>query len=246
MTISPCLQDYCVENWEVSEEWTPIVQSYLQTETGQHLRDTLKQELSKKVQIYPPHPFRALRLCPLPKVKVVIIGQDPYHQEGKADGLAFSISSNYRNKRRDSLQNIWTEYSRSLKTPRTNHTDLTGWAQNGVLLLNYSLTVQANLPNSHAHWGWGVLLQFIVDAILQRPKAPCVFLLWGNFSQQKLNIVPDYPHILVLRASHPSPFSAYKNPNPFMGCNHFSLTQDFLQQFESDWRWETNIACADG
>lgn len=205
-------------------------------------KETLKQEFEKPyfaeiveflnkedltgIKIYPPEDimYNAFNGTPFDKVKVVIIGQDPYHGEGQANGLCFSVTKG--TKLPPSLVNIFKEISSDLGVPITGRNgDLSHWASQGVLLLNASLTVRANEPMSHARIGW---MQF-TDAVIQRlsvDKKGLVFLLWGRFAQEKKHLIDAKRH-RILEAAHPSPLSAR---NGFFGCRHFSLTNKILIQ----------------
>ena len=203
-------------------------------------KETLKQEFEKPyfakiveflnkedltgMKIYPPEDmmYNAFNCTPFDKVKVVILGQDPYHGEGQANGLCFSVTNG--TKLPPSLVNIFKEISSDLGVPITGlNGDLSHWASQGVLLLNASLTVRANEPMSHARIGW---MQF-TDAVIQRlsvDKKGLVFLLWGRFVQEKKHLIDAKRH-RILEAAHPSPLSAR---NGFFGCRHFSLTNEIL------------------
>jgi uracil-DNA glycosylase len=203
-------------------------------------KETLKQEFEKPyfakiveflnkedltgMKIYPPEDLRynAFNCTPFDKVKVVILGQDPYHGEGQANGLCFSVTKG--TKRPPSLVNVFKEISSDLGIPISGRNgDLSHWASQGVLLLNASLTVRANEPMSHARIGW---MQF-TDAVIKRlsvEKKGLVFLLWGKFAQEKKNLIDAKRH-RILEAAHPSPLSAR---NGFFGCRHFSLTNEIL------------------
>ena len=186
----------------------------------------LKKENLARRKIYPPEELRynAFNCTPFDKVKVVILGQDPYHGEGQANGLCFSVTKG--TKLPPSLVNIFKEISSDLGVPITGlNGDLSHWASQGVLLLNASLTVRANEPMSHARIGW---MQF-TDAVIKRlslEKKGLVFLLWGRFAQEKKNLIDEKRH-RILEAAHPSPLSAR---NGFFGCRHFSLTNEILVQ----------------
>ena len=203
-------------------------------------KETLKQEFEKPyfakiveflnkedltgMKIYPSENLRynAFNCTPFDKVKVVILGQDPYHGEGQANGLCFSVTNG--TKLPPSLVNVFKEISSDLGVPVTGRNgDLSHWASQGVLLLNASLTVRANEPMSHARIGW---MQF-TDAVIKRlsvEKKGLVFLLWGRFAQEKKNLIDAKRH-RILEAAHPSPLSAR---NGFFGCRHFSLTNEIL------------------
>lgn len=187
------------------------------------LRQFLVTEKSAGKRIYPKGAewFRALDLTPLDKVRVVILGQDPYHGEGQAHGLCFSVKPGVRPP--PSLVNIYKEIESDLGIRPVTHGFLELWAEQGVLLLNSVLTVEKGLPASHQGKGW----ERFTDAIIRLVNArdtPVVFMLWGNYAQRKAGFVDAKKH-LVLKAAHPSPFSAH---NGFLGCKHFSKANAFL------------------
>ena len=175
--------------------------------------------------VYPPLPliFNAFTLCPFDSVNVVILGQDPYHGKGQAHGLCFSVPENVRVP--PSLQNIYKELKNDLKGELHTEGNLTHWAKQGVFLLNTTLTVREGAPNSHMHIGWETFTDTVIEKISQN-KDHVVFLLWGKNAQKKVTRIDVSKH-LVLTASHPSPFSAYKG---FFGCRHFSKTNTYLQK----------------
>jgi uracil-DNA glycosylase len=184
----------------------------------------LKTERSAGKTIYPPGLliFNAFNQTPFDKVRVVILGQDPYHNPGQAHGLSFSVPNGI--KPPPSLVNIYKEIQKDIGVSMpVDHGDLTGWARQGVLLLNAILTVQANNPGSHSKIGW---MEF-TDAVIQKisdQKEGVVFLLWGKFAQEKQSLIDETKHF-ILKAAHPSPFSADKG---FFGCKHFSKTNELL------------------
>lgn len=196
--------------------------------------------------IYPPQDviLRALTLTPPDRVKVVIIGQDPYHQYGQANGLAFSVAAHYPNepgrplRRPPSLENIFTELENDLGIPSASKSnDLTGWAEQGVLLLNTSLTVEESKPASHSNWGWQELTSQIIAACLEQ-KQPIMFLLWGNHAKNmmeqacsKIRHKEYLQNKMQIVSTHPSPFSARKAATyapAFIGSRPFSQTNKFL------------------
>lgn len=208
--------------------WKSLVGDFLCAPAGQALSARLAQALAAGKTIYPPQPFRALSLTPLSQVRVVILGQDPYHGPGQAEGLAFSVAPGVPVP--PSLRNIFKELHTSLQLPTPAHGSLVRWAKQGVLLLNTSLTVESGQAASHAGWGWEVLTDALVTAVAQNPR-PVVFLLWGAHAQSKktlLDAVPGSSRHLILQANHPSPLSAARPPAPFLGCGHFGLTNRFL------------------
>lgn len=173
--------------------------------------------------IYPPkdYIFNALKLTSYKDTKVVIVGQDPYHGEHQAHGLSFSVQKGV--KVPPSLQNIYKELYDDLGVPIRNDGDLTGWAKQGVLLLNAVLTVEKDKAASHRNWGWELLTDYIIK-VLNIKEEPVVFILWGNFAKEKAKLITN-PHHYIITSPHPSPFSAYSG---FFGSKPFSKTNDFL------------------
>ena len=212
------------------------------SQQGQDLLVFLQQRLQADAQIYPPEPLRALCLSPMTDIKVVILGQDPYHGMGQAEGLAFSVPSGVAAP--PSLRNIFKELQRDLGQAPPFEASLSPWAANGVLLLNTCLTVEDGLPASHAKQSWGALTDAIIQAIAESTEA-CVFMLWGAHAQSKTTLIAQATShkptaCLVLQANHPSPLSALRGPQPFIGCGHFSKAQQWLQLkgVSMDWRLE--------
>lgn len=205
-------------------EWKDIIDSSISM-LGHHLANKAKFEREKH-QIFPQQNriFRALSLTCPDNIKAVIIGQDPYHTPGAANGLAFSISPGLPIQ--PSLQNIFKELNSDLGCEIPDNGDLTKWAQQGVLLLNRTLTVEAHKPNSHSDWGWLLFTKHIFDLCVDLPQ-PIVFILWGKYAQQLAENVDwtGKENKLVIRSAHPSPFSAYKG---FFGSKPFSKTNRFL------------------
>jgi uracil-DNA glycosylase len=187
------------------------------------IADHLKAEKALKTTIYPNGGliFNAFSLTPYDKVKVIILGQDPYHNANQAMGLSFSVPDGM--KPPPSLVNIFKELHKDIGMPIPSTGNLTTWAKQGVLLLNAVLTVRANEPASHAKIGW---TKFTDDVILSlsSQKMGLVFILWGNFAQEKIKLIDSSKH-KILKAAHPSPFSAY---NGFFGCKHFSAANEYL------------------
>lgn len=186
----------------------------------------LRTEKMLNTTIYPPggQIFNAFNLTPFDKVKVVILGQDPYHGPGQAHGLCFSVAPGI--KPPPSLVNIFKEIHNDLGLPIPNHGTLTKWAEQGVLMLNASLTVRAGEPMSHAKIGWATFTNAVIKKISDE-KEHVVFLLWGKFAQEKQELIDITRHHYILKAAHPSPFSA---DSGFFGCKHFSKTNQFLVQ----------------
>ena len=205
--------------------WSPLIERFLASADGRRLREFLDQRREANAIIFPPQPLRALTLTALDDVRVVILGQDPYHGDGQAHGLAFSVPHGVRLP--PSLRNIFVELQRDLGCTPPLQGTLEHWALQGVLLLNAIFTVERAQPGSHARRGWEALTAMLIDAIAadQQPK---VFMLWGAFAQERHLSIGE-PH-LVLQANHPSPLSARRPPIPFIGCGHFSLCNAFLQQ----------------
>jgi uracil-DNA glycosylase len=201
--------------------------------------ELLKTEKNSNQKIYPPGQliFNAFNTTDFDDVKVIIIGQDPYHGAGQAHGLSFSVQKGV--KPPPSLINIYKEIESDLGTtmPRA-YGNLTHWALQGVLLLNASLTVRADQPNSHAGIGWHTFTDEVIR-VLNEKKQNLVFLLWGNFAKQKSISIDEKKH-LVLKAAHPSPFAADKG---FFGCKHFSKTNEYLTKIGKepiDWLIKEN------
>jgi len=197
------------------------------------LHEFVENEYATKT-IYPPKEniFFALKNTPYEYVKVVIIGQDPYHGEGEAHGMCFSVNPGIKTP--PSLQNIYKEIRRDLGCKIPNNGYLLKWARQGVLLLNAVLTVQKDTPASHQGKGWEIFTDRIIEEI-NKKDTPVVFLLWGNFAKQKASLITNPKH-LVLTSSHPSPFAVRYG---FDGCSHFSKTNDFLTktgQAPIDWQ----------
>jgi len=230
-------------NPQIEEGWKKVLAEEFGAEYMKELKKKLAEELKSGVIIYPPPKqiFQAFNLTPFDKVKVVILGQDPYHGRGQAHGLSFSVPSGVTPP--PSLVNIFKEIESDLavKSPKTAKTNgnLEGWAKQGVLLLNAILTVRANSPArhrkhelgsgvaggpaSHRNLGWEKLTNAAIKA-LSNKREHLVFLLWGKFAQEKEGLIDTSKH-LVLKAPHPSPYSANSG---FFGCKHFSKTNDYL------------------
>ena len=210
--------------WPVHADWGGMVQAFFQAPAGLALTAFLKARLSAGAAVYPPEPLRALALTPLSEVRVVVLGQDPYHGAGQAEGLAFSVAPGVRTP--PSLRNMFKELQRDLGVAPATSGSLVRWASQGVLLLNTCLTVEAGQPASHAGQGWEVLTDAVIQACSD-DAAPKVFLLWGAHAQRKVLLIDAQRH-RVLRANHPSPLSASRGPVPFIGCGHFGETGRWL------------------
>ncbi len=213
---------------DLAAGWLPLLNGFWASESGQSLSARIAQRLVDGALIYPPKPFRALELTALTDVRVVILGQDPYHGPGQAQGLAFSVPTGVRVP--PSLRNVFKELNQSLGLMWPTDGSLERWAHQGVLLLNTSLTVEDGQAASHARWGWGQLTDALISAAAQSAK-PVVFMLWGAHAQAKkelIDTVSQPGRHLVLQANHPSPLSAMRPPAPFLGCGHFAKANDFL------------------
>ncbi|MBR1774667.1 MAG: uracil-DNA glycosylase [Bacteroidales bacterium] len=212
----------------------------MQVKIHQSWREVLQQEFDKPyfenlvafvknayatTKVYPQgkNIFNAFNLCPFDKVKVVIIGQDPYHEEGQAQGLCFSVPDNIQIP--PSLINIYKEINSDLGIPISQSGDLTRWALQGVLLLNATLTVQAHLAGSHQGKGWEEFTDNVIK-LLSEKKEHLVFLLWGSYAIKKSSLIDRQKH-LILTSPHPSPLSAYRG---FFGNHHFSQCNNYLSQ----------------
>lgn len=208
-------------------QWQPLVDEFFHSETGRDLLSFLRQRKAAGIDILPEDPFRALRLTPPQSVRVVILGQDPYHGPGQANGLAFAVGNGV--KIPPSLRNIYKELSREFDRPAPLSGDLSSWAEQGVLLLNAVLTVEAGNAGSHAKKGWEVLTDQILVKTASLPGSR-VYLLWGGWAQKKELLITTNSHdpYLILKANHPSPLSALRPPIPFIGCGHFRLANDWL------------------
>ncbi|MDE8651682.1 uracil-DNA glycosylase [Novosphingobium album (ex Liu et al. 2023)] len=211
----------------VPPSWQPALHPVLDGREARKLGGFLKAQEAAGKQIYPPRGarLRALELTPLDTVKVVILGQDPYHGPGQAHGLAFSVPDGV--KIPPSLLNIYKELESDCGITRPTHGNLEHWARQGVLLLNNALTVEAGQAGSHQNLGWEAITDAAVAAVAAGPQA-CVFMLWGSHARRKAERVPGLhaEHHLVLTAPHPSPLSAHSG---FFGCRHFSQANRFLE-----------------
>jgi uracil-DNA glycosylase len=216
------LQSANPADWPVAAGWQPLVSEFFHSERGAALLHFLSERLLAGASIFPPQPLRALLLTPPEAVRVVILGQDPYHGRGQADGLAFSVAPGVACP--PSLRNIFKEMARDrgASPPRfpLPGGSLVHWAEKGVLLLNTCLTVEQGKPASHAKRGWEVLTDAVIRHVSVHAE-PTVFMLWGTHAQGKRALIDGSRH-LVLCANHPSPLSALRPPLPFIGCGHFS------------------------
>jgi uracil-DNA glycosylase len=208
---------------KIEESWKKLLKAEFNKPYFQQIPLHLKTEKSQGKIIYPPGSliFNAFNLTPFTKLKAVIIGQDPYHGPGQAHGLCFSVQ--YGVPPPPSLQNIFKELQDDIGIQIPNHGNLTHWAEQGVFLLNASLTVRAGEPMSHAKIGWAEFTNTVIKKISDE-KENIVFLLWGKFAQEKRTLIDEKKH-LILRSVHPSPLSAFAG---FFGCKHFSKTNEYL------------------
>src|SRR4249920_835351 len=208
----------------IEQAWKDLLQEEFKKEYFKYIVTWLKTEKISGGTIYPPGPliFNAFEQTPLDHLKVVIIGQDPYHGPGQAHGLSFSVPDGV--KPPPSLVNIFKEIQSDIGIAMpVSYGNLTRWAEQGVLLLNAALTVRANEPFSHAKFGWADFTDAVIQKISDEKKG-IVFLLWGKFAQDKQLLIDETKHF-VLKAAHPSPFSADKG---FFGCKHFSKANELL------------------
>jgi uracil-DNA glycosylase len=217
------LAAWAPDAWALAPDWRPHWEAFLGSPAGQGLAQRLRRSLEEGATVYPPQPLRALELTALADTRVVILGQDPYHGPGQAEGLAFSVAAPAR--RPPSLRNIHAELQRSHGRSPAGPS-LVPWAQQGVLLLNTCLTVAEGQPASHARWGWEACTDALIRACAQQGP-PKVFLLWGAYAQSKRGLIEGSRH-LVLQANHPSPLSARRPPLPFIGCDHFALADRWM------------------
>lgn len=217
---------------QIESSWKNALEKEFQAESFLKLKEFLVHERSE-FTTYPPGNliFNAFNFTPLNKVRVVILGQDPYHGAGQAHGLCFSVPHGI--KPPPSLVNIFKEIKDDLKYEIPSHGNLEAWAKQGVMLLNATLTVRASTAGSHQKKGWEQFTDRVIEVISEQQEK-VVFILWGRYAQAKQTLIDEDKH-LVLIAAHPSPFSAY---NGFFGCKHFSKTNAFLKENgmeEIDW-----------
>ena len=207
---------------QIEESWKQVLQEEFEKDYFKRLTDFVRNEY-RQGTVYPPGKliFNAFNLCPFDKVKVVIIGQDPYHGPGQAHGLCFSVNDGV--KFPPSLQNIFKEIHDDLGAPIPTTGNLTRWANQGVLMLNATLTVRAHQAGSHQRQGWEEFTDAAIRLLAER-REHLVFILWGSYAQKKGAFLDRNRH-LVLTSAHPSPLSAY---NGFFGNHHFSRTNDYL------------------
>ena len=207
---------------KIEPSWKELLKDEFDKPYFNQLVNFVKQEYATQ-KTYPPGKliFASFEYCKLPDLKVVILGQDPYHGEGQANGLCFSVSDGIKSP--PSLVNIFKEIQNDLGKPIPISGNLERWAKQGILLLNATLTVRANTPGSHQNKGWETFTDRVIELISQK-KEHVVFLLWGSYAQKKADLIDSKKH-LILSSPHPSPFSADRG---FFGCKHFSKTNDYL------------------
>lgn len=228
---APRLERWPAQDLRLAEGWQPVVDRFLASEQGKVLSRFLRERLAAGAVIYPPRPLRALEETPLAQVHAVILGQDPYHGPGQAEGLAFSVADGLRLP--PSLRNILEEWrcdGRALPASGS----LLSWAHRGVLLLNAVLTVEDGQPGSHSKRGWEALTDQLIECVAAT-QSPCVYLLWGAHAQAKAGLISRVAKAhrrdaLVLQSNHPSPLSARRPPVPFTGCGHFRIAREWLAQ----------------
>ncbi|MCL6238575.1 MULTISPECIES: uracil-DNA glycosylase [Acinetobacter] len=211
---------------QLEPSWKYALSEFLLSPRMDELKDFLLQQIKQDKVIYPPNPliFNALNTTPMANVKVVILGQDPYHGPNQAHGLSFSVQKGVALP--PSLRNIFHELNTDLGVPVSKHGDLTRWAEQGVLLLNAVLTVEAGQPTSHQKRGWEDFTDHVID-VLNEQREHIVFILWGAYAQRKGQRIDQNKH-LVLKAAHPSPLAA--NRGGFFGCKVFSKSNNYLKQ----------------
>jgi len=221
------LQAWTPESWPLAEGWRAPVDEFLASSEGERLAAFLRERLAAGAVIYPPHPLRALELTPLAGVRAVVLGQDPYHGPGQAEGLAFSVAQGVKHP--PSLRNIFKELG---ETPQSG--SLLRWAGSGVLLLNACLTVEEGQPASHAKKGWEALTDRLLG-LVAATASPCAYLLWGAHAQAKGDLIRQHAaqyarEVLVLETNHPSPLSASRPPVPFLGSGCFRQAREWLAE----------------
>jgi uracil-DNA glycosylase len=224
-----------MSNIRIDETWKKVLEPEFNRPYFQEIASFLRTEKSEGKTIFPPGNllFNAFDSTPFPAVKVVILGQDPYHNPGEAVGLSFSVPRGVRTP--PSLLNIYKEIQRDLGFPVPKHGDLTSWAQQGVFLLNAMLSVEAHKAASHQTIGWQLFTDAVIRKLSEERKG-IVFMLWGNFAKRKRELIDENKH-LVLEAAHPSPLAR----DAFSGCKHFSKANEYLEsnnQTPINWKIE--------
>lgn len=250
---APRLAAWAPHDWPTQPDWQPVLEAFWRSERGKSLAEFVQSRLDAGAVVYPKHPLWALQLTPLSQVKVVILGQDPYHGPHQAQGLSFSVAPGV--KIPPSLRNIFKELQRDLSLAIPVSGSLEAWAKRGVLLLNTSLTVEDGQPASHAKHGWEQLTDALLTEVARTVPA-CVYMLWGGHAQAKAELIeretgahsPGFIGLredrastraaLVLKANHPSPLSALRPPVPFIGCGHFSQAKAWLAAQNQNFHWD--------
>jgi len=225
-------------NVQMETGWKKVLESEFSKPYFLQIVHFLKTEKNIGKTIYPPGSqiFNAFDTSPFETTKLVLLGQDPYHGPGQAHGLSFSVADGIRPP--PSLQNIFKELNTDTGMTIPGTGNLTSWARQGMLLLNAYLTVEAGMPMSHSQIGWGIFTDMVIQKLSEQ-KQHLVFLLWGKFAQEKQSLIDETRH-LVLKAAHPSPFSADKG---FFGCRHFSKANNYLMKNGTDpvdWKLSSN------
>ena len=221
-------------NIQINDSWKAVLGDEFEKSYFKKLNHFLETEKNVGKTVFPPENwiYNAFNLTPFDKVRVVILGQDPYHGIGQAHGLCFSVQNGI--KPPPSLANIYKELKSDVGFEIPSHGNLQKWAEQGVFLLNAILTVEANQPASHQKSGWQEFTNAVIEK-LSKEKKGLIFLLWGNFAQQKAVLIDETKHT-ILKAPHPSPFSAHTG---FLGCKHFSKVNEILKEKgekEIDWQ----------
>ena len=211
---------------KIEQSWKEALATEFEKDYFKKLTDFVRDEYMSGKTVYPEpkNIFNAFNLCPLSSVKVVIIGQDPYHEPGQAHGLCFSVQQG--TELPPSLVNIYKELEQDIGRKSVTSGDLSSWAKQGVLLLNSTLTVLAHVAASHSGHGWETFTDSVIKAVNDNCKN-VVYMLWGSFAQKKADFV-DAQNNLILKSAHPSPLSAYRG---FFGNHHFSRANEYLQQY---------------
>ncbi len=225
-------------NPQIEPSWRDELNDEFNASYFTSLKEFLVEE-KEKYKVYPPGSqiFNAFNFTPFNDVRVVILGQDPYHGPGQAHGLCFSVPNGITPP--PSLVNIFKELNTDLGVPMPSHGNLEKWAKQGILLLNATLTVRANQAGSHQGKGWETFTDAVIKKLSDK-KAGLIFILWGKYAQAKEKIIDTQKHY-ILKAAHPSPFSVF---NGFFGCKHFSKTNELLKRHgfdEIDWKLENGL-----
>ncbi|WP_279176859.1 uracil-DNA glycosylase [Campylobacter insulaenigrae] len=225
-----------IDKININQDWKLFLKDEFSKSYFLKIKENYINALQNKEIIYPPSnlTFNAFNLTPLENLKVIILGQDPYHGKDQAMGLSFSVP--FGVKIPHSLLNIYKELFNDLNIPIAKHGNLTKWAKQGILLLNSILSVKANNPASHANFGWQNFSDNVISK-LSKEKEKLIFLLWGNYAKSKKNLIDENKHF-ILEAAHPSPLAR----GAFFGCKHFSTTNNILKQIGKDpIDWNLNL-----